>query len=56
MAYLECLGLPRHLKLNPTVETLHMIVNRHVLTVPYQNFHFHFKNREPLSFEFHDLV
>eukprot|EP00347_Sterkiella_histriomuscorum_P014721 403359805 len=56
MAYLEAVGLPRHLKLTPSVETLHMVVNRHVLAVPYQNFHFHFKLRQPLSFDFHDLV
>eukprot|EP00347_Sterkiella_histriomuscorum_P008143 403346215 len=55
-AYLEAVGMPRHLKLTPNVETLHMVVNRHVLAVPYQNFHFHYKVRQPHSYEFHDLV
>lgn len=41
--YLEGIGMPKTLKLKPTVETLYMIVSKHLAEVPYNNIHFHLK-------------
>ncbi|CDW79122.1 n-hydroxyarylamine o-acetyltransferase [Stylonychia lemnae] len=54
--YLDVIGIPRSIKLTPNLETLSLVVNKHVLNIPYQNFHYHFKDRKALSFQFKDLV
>ncbi len=48
--YLHKIGIPRSLsiKLKPSVETLYFIVNKHVMTIPYQNFSLFFKE-EPID-------
>lgn len=55
-AYLNGIGFPCTMKLKPTVETLYMLINKHIMSVPYNNFHFHFKERVPLDLSFPALV
>lgn len=43
-AYLAGIGLPKYFKPSPNVETLYMIVNKHVLNLFYQNIEFHDKD------------
>ncbi|CDW88058.1 inosine-uridine nucleoside n-ribohydrolase [Stylonychia lemnae] len=54
--YLEALGIPNYMKISPSVETLFFIHNKHIMTIPYQNIHFHLKDRQPYSFYFRELV
>jgi arylamine N-acetyltransferase len=49
--YLIAIGLPEQLAppLNPSVETLYLVVNRHVMSIPYQNFELFLKQKPDLS-------
>ena len=48
-AYFKFIGIPDHLALKPSVETLYFVANKHVTSIPYQNFHFHHKDRKPVG-------
>jgi N-hydroxyarylamine O-acetyltransferase len=45
--YRELLGIPNIIKLTPNIETLFLIVNKHVLNVDYCNIQLHMKNFKP---------
>jgi len=42
--YLGVIGIQKDITLNPSIETLRLIVNRHVTSIPYQNFDIYFYN------------
>ncbi len=48
-AYFKLIGIPANLTLKPSVETLYFVVNKHAISFPYQNFHFHHKDRKALG-------
>ena len=43
--YFRLVGIPECLSLKPSVETLYFVVNKHATSIPYQNIHFHHKER-----------
>jgi len=50
--YFRLLGIPENLSLQPSVETLYFVVNKHAF-ISYQNIHFHLKDRksQPISIQ-----
>ena len=54
--YLSAIGLPSDLKLNPCVETLYIIAEKHPTYIAYQNFTLHYKEKPHLSLKFSELI
>jgi len=47
--YFRLVGIPEDLSLKPSVKTLYFVVNKHATHIPYQNIHFHYKERRTVS-------
>jgi len=47
--YFKLVGIPENLSLKPSVETLYFVVNKHATHIPYQNIHFHHKERRTVD-------
>ncbi len=47
--YFKLVGIPEALALKPSVETLYFVVNKHATNIPYQNIHFHYKERKTVG-------
>lgn len=47
--YLSVIGVQNDIALSPSIETLRLVVNKHVMSIPYQNFDIYFHNGRILN-------
>jgi len=47
--YLSVIGIRKDIALGPSIETLRLVVNKHVMNIPYQNFDIYFHNGKILN-------
>lgn len=47
--YLSVIGIQKNIALDTSIETLRLVVNKHVMSIPYQNFDIYFHNGKILN-------